>query len=167
MAHTINEMHADVTDLKRKIDGDGNGVRGLVRRTDHVESRQDSIDRFMTRIEKLFWAIMTAIILSMIITLLQKTYGPAPSQHVNQSISTIPSDGDPAAPTYTTPQMARLLQVSDREVQDRASKGEIPGAWRDGKAWRFDRPSVDSWLTANAATAATAANSADAARDQQ
>jgi excisionase family DNA binding protein len=76
----------------------------------------------------------------------------APSQTVSQSVST----ADPADSTafYTTAQLAKMLAYSEREIQDRASKGEIPGAWRDGKAWRFDKPSIDAWIAASAATAA-------------
>lgn len=66
--------------------------------------------------------------------------------------------------TYTTAQLAAKLQLSTREIQDRAMRGEIPGAWKDGRAWRFDQPSIDSWL---AATAATAANTARAVTADQ
>lgn len=84
-----------------------------------------------------------------------------PAQSVSQSVIT--SDDAALKPgAYTTAQLAAKLQLSAREVQDRAAKGEIPGAWKDGKAWRFDQPSVDSWLAASAANAVTAANAANA-----
>lgn len=76
----------------------------------------------------------------------------------NTQSVTVKADDDPASPVYTTPQVAALLQLSDREIQDRAAKGEIPGAWKDGKAWRFDKPSVDAWLSANAAKDAKRGN---------
>jgi excisionase family DNA binding protein len=88
---------------------------------------------------------------------------------VNTQSVTVKADDSTKIDTayYTTPQLAGLLGYSDREIQDRASKGEIPGAWKDGKAWRFDRPSVDAWLAANVAFTAKAATSAntDPAKD--
>jgi len=85
----------------------------------------------------------------------------APSQTVSQSISV--DDAAPKPGTYTTAQLAAKMQLSTREIQDRASKGEIPGAWKDGKAWRFDQPSIDAWLAASAASAAKPADAATAA----
>lgn len=158
MSHTINGMREDVTDLKHKVDGDGNSVKGLVRRADNIEGRQDNIERAMAKVDKLFWAILTAIILGVVLQSLRATYGPAPAQHVSQSVSSGTNTDDPPAPTYTTPQLASLLHLSEREIQDRAMRGEIPSAYKDGKAWRFSRAKVDAWIAASAENAASAAN---------
>jgi hypothetical protein len=80
----------------------------------------------------------------------------APSQSVNQSISTPGGDAS-TADTYSTADLSVKMGLSVREIQDRASKGELPGAFKDGKAWRFDRAAVDAALAAKAAGAAVAA----------
>jgi excisionase family DNA binding protein len=163
MNDTITRLDEGYRELKMSVHGDGNGRKGLVRRLDFAEQQQAAAEKRWGRIENLVWAVLTAVIISAILQLMPK---PTPQQTVSQSVSTAAPDGMPVTAFYTTPQLASLLGYSDREIQDRASKGEIPGARKDGKAWRFDRPSVDSWLAAKAASTAKAATSADAPRDQ-
>lgn len=79
MSHTINEVRRDVDHLKTRFDGDGNGIKGIVRRMDSVESKQAETDRIIARIEKMFWAIITAVIISMLVTMLPKIYAPPQS----------------------------------------------------------------------------------------
>jgi excisionase family DNA binding protein len=49
-------------------------------------------------------------------------------------------------------EMAALLRTSIRDVQLKASRGELP-AIRFGKRWRFDREAVAAWLQAQRAPA--------------
>ena len=167
MSNTIENLDEGYRQLRMQVNGDGNGNKGLTRRLDASEQRQEATEKRFQRFENLLWTILSAVVISMVVTLLQKTYGPAPTQSVSQSVSTTAPDGMPATTAYySTPQLAKLLGYSEREIQDRAAKNEIPGAWKDGKAWRFDRPSIDSWISANAAVSARAATSADSPRDQ-
>ena len=82
-----------------------------------------------------------------------------------QSVNVSADDDASSSPLYTTAQVSKLMGYSTREIQSRAQAGEIPGAWKDGKEWRFDRPSVDAFIAANAANAANAVTAADAPRD--
>jgi len=77
----------------------------------------------------------------------------------HQVMSQTVGSGDGVTPSaeYDTKQLAGLMGYSVREVQDRAAKGEIPGARKDGKEWRFDRAAVDAALAAKTAKAADAA----------
>jgi len=72
-----------------------------------------------------------------------------------QSVSTA-TDGDPSSPSYTTAQMVKLMGYITREIQSRAQAGKILGAWKDGIEWRFNRPSMDAFIAANAAKDAQA-----------
>lgn len=44
-----------------------------------------------------------------------------------------------------TRDIAKLLNVSTRQVRDMAQKGEIP-AFQVSSEWRFDRAEIDRWL---------------------
>lgn len=43
MHHIIEELHTDITRLKLKVDGDGNGNKGLIRRMDAVDLKLNAI----------------------------------------------------------------------------------------------------------------------------
>ena len=47
----------------------------------------------------------------------------------------------------TVPQLADRLQVKQGWVYAKAAKGEIPGAVRVGKYWRFRPDAIDRWLS--------------------
>jgi excisionase family DNA binding protein len=47
----------------------------------------------------------------------------------------------------TTYDVARMLQLSPREVRDKAQQKEIP-AFKVGGEWRFDRAEIERWLEA-------------------
>lgn len=84
--------------------------------------------------------------------------GPA-QQNVSQTVGT-GNDSTMPATEYDTKQLASLMGYSIREIQDRAARGEIAGARKDGKEWRFDKAAVDAALAAKAAAAASAAKDA-------
>jgi len=48
--------------------------------------------------------------------------------------------------TYTVPQIARLLQCSERHVWRLADRGAIPGQLRIGRLVRYARSVVDRWI---------------------
>lgn len=150
MSHTVESVKHDVEILKVKIDGDGNGNKGLMRKHDAVDLKLNAI------------IALLMVVLATIVAKWAESKAVAPSQTVSQSISV--DDGAPKPGTYTTAQLAAKMQLSTREIQDRAAKGEIPGAWKDGKSWRFDQPSIDSWLAASAADAVKDAKAAKADR---
>lgn len=45
----------------------------------------------------------------------------------------------------TVAEVANLLQVSERTVSRKAATGDIPGAVKVGKLWRFNRAKVESF----------------------
>lgn len=59
-----------------------------------------------------------------------------------------------AAATYTVPQLADLLGVSERHVHRLRDLKKIPGELRLGRSVRFARNVIDAWL-AGGATAGT------------
>jgi hypothetical protein len=85
MSDTITRIGQGVDRLKVQVNGDGNGHRGLTRRLDSCESRQDNVERSLARISNLSWAILTAVAITMVVTMLQKTYGPAQPPPPSQS----------------------------------------------------------------------------------
>jgi len=44
----------------------------------------------------------------------------------------------------TVPQVAELLQLSEKTVYRLAQKGELPG-FKAGGSWRFRRRDIDAW----------------------
>ena len=104
-----------------------------------------------------------AILVALANLLVAKIGGGASTN--TQSVNVSADDDASSSPLYTTAQVSKLMGYSTREIQSRAQAGEIPGAWKDGKEWRFDRPSVDAFIAANAANAANAVSAADAPRD--
>jgi len=104
-----------------------------------------------------------AILVALANLLVAKIGGGAST--TTQSVNVSADDDASSSPLYTTAQVSNLMGYSTREIQSRAQAGEIPGAWKDGKEWRFDRPSVDAFIAANAANAANAVSAADAPRD--
>lgn len=150
--HTVDktlERHASI------LEGDGNGDLGLVRKTDGVTSKLDTLQKRLDLGVKIAVAVLTIVLAQLVTTLLKQSYGPAPQQNVSQSVTTS-DDTKPPATFYAVPDLAAKMGLSEREIQDRASKGEIPGAFKDGKAWRFKRDAVDAALAAKAASAASA-----------
>jgi excisionase family DNA binding protein len=51
-----------------------------------------------------------------------------------------------ATATYTVPQVADLLGVSERHVHRLRDQKKIPGEIRLGRSVRFARNVIDSWL---------------------
>jgi excisionase family DNA binding protein len=47
---------------------------------------------------------------------------------------------------YTVPQIARLLQCSERHVWRLSDADAIPGKLRVGRLVRFARPVIDAWI---------------------
>jgi excisionase family DNA binding protein len=60
--------------------------------------------------------------------------------------TTIPPAAE--AGTYTVPDIARLMQSSERHVWRQHDLDRIPGVIRFGRLVRFHRPTVDAWLAA-------------------
>jgi excisionase family DNA binding protein len=50
--------------------------------------------------------------------------------------------------TYTVPQVAKLLQCSERHVWRLADADAIPGKLRIGRLVRFARSVIDAWIAA-------------------
>lgn len=46
----------------------------------------------------------------------------------------------------TTVTMAELLDCSELAVRRKAERGQIPGAFKVGRHWRFDPRDVAAWL---------------------
>jgi excisionase family DNA binding protein len=44
----------------------------------------------------------------------------------------------------TVPQVAELLQLSEKTVYRLAQRGELPG-FKAGGSWRFRRTDIDAW----------------------
>jgi excisionase family DNA binding protein len=61
-----------------------------------------------------------------------------------------PTGTDPAAGTYTVPDLAALLKCSERHVRGMAAGGAIPGVIRLGRMLRFHQVTVNDWLAARA-----------------
>ena len=139
-------MTDTVQKLERAVFGDDDheGIKGqLIRIDSHM------------RILIFIASVATAAIIGYVALNLAKTGMGAPVQQ-QQSISVSP-DGTEHATEYTTKELAAKFGYSEREIQDRAANGEIPGARKDGKAWRFNRAAADAALPALAAKAAPAA----------
>lgn len=47
---------------------------------------------------------------------------------------------------FTTEEVAALLRVTERTANNLASRGEIPGAVKVGREWRFDRDKLEAHL---------------------
>jgi excisionase family DNA binding protein len=58
----------------------------------------------------------------------------------------------PTAPaTYTVPDIAQLIQSSERHIWRLADQGKIPGRVKGlGRLVRFSRSAVDAWLAGQA-----------------
>jgi excisionase family DNA binding protein len=56
----------------------------------------------------------------------------------------LPADLDAA--TYTVPDVARLLQVSERHIWRMSDRKAIPGKIRLGRLVRFSKQMVDEWI---------------------
>lgn len=154
------------TTLKRHeltIYGDGNGTPGLVRKNDAISVKLDTIDKLLRWGVGIATAVLIGVLMLVAHAMLRMTYAPQ-QQSVNTSVSTPAGSVASPAADYTTADLAAKLGYSDREIQDRAAKGEIPGSRKDGKAWRFSRAAVDAWLAARAASAADTASADSAAK---
>ena len=51
--------------------------------------------------------------------------------------------------TYTVPDLARLLNCSERHVWRQLDMGRIPGVIRCGRLVRLSRRIIDDWLVGN------------------
>jgi excisionase family DNA binding protein len=63
---------------------------------------------------------------------------------MTESVPSAPPEA--AAATYTVPQLAALMQCSQRHVWRMLDLGQIPGVIRLGRLVRFSRKAVDQWL---------------------
>jgi excisionase family DNA binding protein len=59
----------------------------------------------------------------------------------------------PKAATYTTREVAALLQCSVKHVQRLTRNGTIPGAARFGRLVRYSQEVIDRWLAGEGAGA--------------
>jgi len=170
---TLAQLTIHVDRLNKTVYGNGEpGLDELMRSAKHTTDRIEATLLAMQQAEKhgrqkLTWLLIAAVV-GIVITLVSNWLSVGFRQWVSppiqqqQNLNVKPSSSvDPVA--YSTRDMAMLLGLSEREITDRAAKGEIPGAYKDGKAWRYDRAIVDAAFAAQAATAASAA-SAEATR---
>lgn len=181
VATDIQALSERVDSLELVVRGDGNGQKGVVRKVDKLETAVEALveemktDRAARAERQTFYtrAILTVVISSVLTVLLAATgvgliaFAKSASPITNTaSGNTVTVQDKEVKPTgdYTTPDLCDMLNYSTREIQDRAAKGEIPGAYKDGKAWRFDRAAVDAWAAAKAAQAAKDASAANAAK---
>jgi excisionase family DNA binding protein len=66
-----------------------------------------------------------------------------------QSSTAPPPSAPPAeAATYTVPDLACLLQCSERHIWRQLDMGRVPGLIRFGRLVRLSRRTIDAWLAA-------------------
>lgn len=46
----------------------------------------------------------------------------------------------------TLDEVSSLLKVSKETIYKMVQKGELPGAFKIGNQWRFNKTKIDSWL---------------------
>lgn len=59
-----------------------------------------------------------------------------------------PVSPPPQEPLLTTAEAAVRLNLHEQTVREMAEAGELPGAHRFGRVWRFHWPTIERWLEA-------------------
>lgn len=144
MGHEPDKLETRIARCERVIFGDDDSSEGLSARMKVQENYTAEIRKYF---EKLNWLIITAIIVGILNIVINRGSIPTPNAP-QQSTSVITGDAaaDPAKAELigthreylTTSDVARIEQVSVREVQDMIVNGEIqPAPVKDGREYRI------------------------------
>ena len=142
MGHDAEEHETRIARLERTVYGGDDSRDGLSARMHLTETTLEKIDATLS---KLNWLIIAGVVVGILNLILSKPgSGPAPTQ--STSVITGDAAADPAKAALigthreylTTSDVARIEQVSVREVQDMIVNGEIqPAPVKDGREYRI------------------------------